>query len=76
MAQWEYCELRSFFGHYTIACYTSTGRDIVSDAPDASSIHHNIARLGIAGWELVCVDEGIYYFKRPIQSERPTDDTL
>lgn len=37
----------------------------VSEAPDRVEASFN--KLGAMGWELVTIDRGIAYFKRPIQ---------
>ena len=33
---------------------------------DPKSLSKEISKLGIDGWELVSVDQGVMYFKRPI----------
>lgn len=33
-----------------------------------------LANLGKKGWELICIDGCIAYFKRPIEDKEKTDD--
>jgi hypothetical protein len=41
-----------------------------------SSASDFIGRLGAAGWELVTVDVGHLYFKRPVKPGRQIDDAF
>ena len=57
ITRWEYLAVRNvrtgvFRGNF--ACVKQGARTV------------NIDALGKAGWELACVWDGVYYFKRPL----------
>ena len=73
MQQWEYCRVRTATEQPSAIFYQETGRvllDLKHDESKGDTRNFDagvrfIAELGIDGWELVSVDEGSWYFKRP-----------
>ena len=78
--QWEYCSLT----WTSSGLYSETGAHpghliyYGRSTPISRRVNYEeaIAKLGIAGWELVGVDEGRLYLKRPIQPMRAIHDAL
>jgi hypothetical protein len=75
--QWEHCEVQTVDFTWVAHFYALGGCIHHADTEKTfSSASEFIARLGAAGWELVNVDTGHLYFKRPVKPGRRIDDAF
>jgi hypothetical protein len=68
MPQWEYCSMSTRAGAISVYFYSEAGareETISRSGYDINVYAQVLARLGMAGWEMVSEFEGWITFKRP-----------
>ena len=60
---------------YTLVSFGNTSGDLAISMNVIQAITTRLDKVGLEGWELVSVDNGLAYFKRPLRS-RAEDEIM